>query len=110
MIDKYKILNIHPGLIPDKVDGVILNPDDTLALWNRKKYADIAVENFLNQKYTYAGSSLHLLTKEFDFGPVLGRVFEKIESGDTVESLYARLKKKENDLYVEVLEKLCKTS
>ncbi len=110
LIDKYKILNIHPGLIPDKVDGVILNPDDTLALWNRKKYADIAVENFLNQKYTYAGSSLHLLTKEFDFGPVLGRVFEKIESGDTVESLYARLKKKENDLYVEVLEKLCKTS
>ena len=51
-------------------------------------------------------ASIHFLTLNFDFGLVLGRVFEKIEPGDTVESLYPRLKKKENELYVEVLEKL----
>src|SRR3989344_4295986 len=64
------------------------------------------IQNFLDQKATYASSSIHFLTLDFDFGSVLGRTFEKIEANDIVESLYARLKKKENELYVEVLEKL----
>jgi phosphoribosylglycinamide formyltransferase 1 len=107
LIKKYKILNMHPGLIPDASDdGQVLNPDGTTGLWNKGMYADKAIQNFLDQKSTYAGSSLHFLTLDFDFGPVLGRTFEKIEPNDTVESLYARLKKKENELYVEVLEKL----
>ena len=111
MIKKYesKILNLHPGLIPDKLDGNILNPDNTQALWNKGMYGDKAIQNFLEKKSTFAGSSIHLLTLDFDFGPVLGRTFEKIEANDDVESLYGRLKKKENELYVEVLEKLCKT-
>jgi len=46
---------------------------------------------------------------EFDFGPVLGRCFEQINDDDTVESLYARLKAKENQLYVDVLAKLTST-
>ncbi len=103
-----KILNLHPGLIPDTIEGKIENPDGSEALWNKGKLTDKAILNFLEQKSTYAGSSIHFLTLYFDFGPVLGRVFEKIEVGDTVESLYERLKKKENELYVEVLEKLCK--
>jgi phosphoribosylglycinamide formyltransferase-1 len=101
-----KIINIHPGLIPDTMDGIVKNPDGTEALWNKGKFTNKAIQNFLDQKATYAGSSAHFLTNEFDFGPVLGRTFEKIEPNDTVESLYARLKKKENELYVEVLEKL----
>jgi len=76
-------------------------------LWNKGKLAEKAIQNFLSEKSTYAGSTIHFLTLEFDFGPVLGRTFEKIEPNDTVESLYARLKKKENELYVNVLEKLC---
>lgn len=109
LIEKYqnKILNIHPGLIPDSIDEVIKNPDGTLGLWNRGMYGDKAIQNVLDHKSTFAGSSIHFLTKEFDFGPVLGRTFEKIEEGDNVELLYGRLKKKENSLYVEVLEKLC---
>ncbi len=101
-----KILNLHPGLIPDTIDNVVINPDETQGLWNRGMLTDKAIKNFLDQKATYAGSSVHFLTLDFDFGPVLGRVFEKIEKGDTVNSLYERLKKKENKLYVEVLEKL----
>jgi phosphoribosylglycinamide formyltransferase-1 len=101
-----KILNLHPGLIPETVDGVVKNPDDTNALWNKGMLTTKAIQNFLDQKSTYAGSTLHFLTLNFDFGPVLGRTFEKIEESDTVESLYSRLKKKENGLYAEVLEKL----
>jgi len=110
MIKKYKnkILNLHPGLIPDVVDKNILNPDDTEALWNRGMYGHKAIQNFLDKKATYAGSSIHFLTKDFDFGPVLGRTFEKIQTNDTISSLYGRLKKKENELYVKVLAELTK--
>lgn len=101
-----RILNLHPGLIPNTTDGEVANPDSTKALWNKGMLTTKAIQNFLDQKATFAGSSIHFLTLNFDFGPVLGRTFEKIESSDTVESLYARLKKKENEMYVEVLEKL----
>src|SRR3989338_3463602 len=103
-----KILNLHPGLVPDAIDGTVKNPDGTDALWNKGMLTNKAIQNFLDKQTTYAGSSIHFLTLEFDFGSVLGRTFEKIESDDNMESLYARLKKKENKLYVEVLEKLCR--
>ncbi|MBI2086032.1 phosphoribosylamine--glycine ligase [Candidatus Daviesbacteria bacterium] len=102
-----RILNIHPGLIPDDIKGEVVNPDGTEGLWNKGKLTDLAIQQFIESKATYAGSTIHFLTKEFDFGPVLGRVFEKVKKGDTVESLYSRLKVKENKLYVEVLSKLC---
>ena len=109
VIDAYpnRILNTHPGLIPDQKDSVVKNPDGTRALWNRGKLTNVAIANFLDNNATYAGSSVHFLSVEFDFGKVLGRCFEKIRKDDDVESLYKRLKQKENKLYVEVLEKLC---
>ncbi len=102
-----KILNLHPGLIPDTMDGVIKNPDNSKGLWNRGKLTNVAIQNFLDHKSTYAGSTVHFLSDEFDFGPVLDRCFEKILPNDTVESLYRRLKKKENKIYVKSLIKLC---
>lgn len=102
-----QILNMHPGLIPDTQEGVVKNPDGTDGLWNKGKFTTVAIQNFLDQKATYAGSTVHFLSHEFDFGPVLGRCFEKIRNGDTVDSLYTRLKIKENQLYIDVLAKLC---
>lgn len=102
-----KILNLHPGLIPDSLDGTVKNPDGTKALWNRSKLTEVAIKSFLDSKATYAGSSIHFLTKEFDFGPVCKRCFEKILAGDTVETLYSRLKLKEHKIYVKSLVKLC---
>lgn len=102
-----RILNLHPGLIPDSIDGVVKNPDGTEGLWNKGKLANKAIQNFIDQKASYAGSSIHFLTDEFDFGKVFGRCFEKIKKNDTIDSLYTRLKKKENKLYVDVLKKLC---
>lgn len=107
IIDEFRILNTHPGLIPDEVGGVVKNPDGTKGLWNKGKLTDKAIQNFLDKKATYAGCTNHFLSHEFDFGLVLGRCFEKIKKEDTVDSLYQRLKEKENKLYVEVLKKLC---
>lgn len=103
-----KILNIHPGLIPDTMDGGVKNPDGTVGLWNRGKFTNAAIENFLDNKATYAGSTVHFLSKEFDFGSVLERCFEKIQPNDTVASLYQRLKQKENQIYVETFVKICR--
>ncbi len=108
LINNFKILNVHPGLIPDTLDGIVKNPDGTDALWNKGKFMDIAIQNFFDQKSSYAGSTVHFLSQEFDFGPVLKRTFVKIEQGDTVETLYQRLKAAENEAYVKVLEELCK--
>jgi phosphoribosylglycinamide formyltransferase-1 len=104
---KNKVLNLHPGLIPDTMDGVVHNPDGSPGLWNRGKLTDFAIQNFLNYHSTYAGSTVHFLSQEFDFGLILARCFEKILPNDTVKSLYKRLKKKENKIYVESLIKLC---
>ena len=104
---KNKVLNLHPGLIPDMINGIVYNPDNTKGLWNRGKLTDVAIQNFLDNKSTYAGSTVHFLSNEFDFGIVLNRCFEKILPNDTIESLYTRLKKKKNKIYVESLVKLC---
>lgn len=103
-----KILNLHPGLIPDRIDSKVINPDNTFGLWNRGKLTNVAIKNFLDNNSTYAGSSIHFLSDEFDFGKVVGRTFEKIKKNDDIESLYKRLKVKENKLYISVLKKLCK--
>lgn len=110
VLDKFhhQILNLHPGVIPDEVNKLFKNPDGTLGIWNKGRYGDPAIGNFLKQGSTYAGSSVHFLSDEFDFGSVIGRTFEKIKPNDTIKSLYTRLKAKEHELYIEVLAKLCK--
>src|SRR3989338_10750560 len=57
VIDAFKnrILNTHPGLIPDEIGGQVLNPDGTKALWNKGKMTDRAMQNFLESQATYAG-------------------------------------------------------
>lgn len=109
MIDTFpnKILNIHPGLIPDSMTGIVTNPDGTKSLWNKGMLTNIAIENFLNNKATYAGSTVHFLSHEFDFGSVMARCFEKVLSQDNVDALYTRLKNKENKILVESLITLC---
>ena len=102
-----KILNIHPGAVPDKIDGFIRSPDGSKALWNKGKLTNVAIANFLDNNASYAGCSIHFLSHKFDFGEVLGRCFEKIRKNDDAESLYKRLKVKENKMYVETLIRLC---
>ncbi len=95
-------INVHPGLFPDRKDEPFLFPDGTVAPWNRGLMTDDAVKNFLGLKY--AGSTIHVVTEEADFGPVLKRVIVDVKPGDTVDTLYnERLKPAENRGFIEVL-------
>lgn len=87
-------LNIHPGLVPDTQDSVFYFPDGTEAPWNRGFMTEKAVKNFLGLRY--AGSTIHIVTKETDFGPVLERRVIPVLPSDTVDRLYDRLKKEEH--------------
>src|SRR3990167_6499333 len=102
-----RIINIHPALIPDSEKAIVKKPDGTHALWNKGKMTDDAIQKFLDNNSAYVGSSIHFLTHEFDFGPVLARSFEKIRPKDTVETLYQRLKVKEHEMLISALKNLC---
>lgn len=108
VIDAYpqKILNVHPGAIPDALESRVIAPDKSTVLWNRGMLTQKAIKNFFYKKSTYASSSIHFLTHEFDFGPVIERAFEKIKAKDTIDSLYKRLKRKEHQIYIKALRKL----
>lgn len=97
-------LNIHPGLIPDEKNKPFRFPDGTPAPWNQGLMANSAVKNFL--KRHYAGSTIHIVTQEADFGPVLERRIIKTKPNDTVEKLYQRLKKEEHKGLIQSINKL----
>lgn len=97
-------INVHPGLVPDNENEPVRFPDGTVAPWNRRLMTEKAVANFLGG--TYAGSTIHIVTNQVDFGPVLTHKFVETEAGDTVDTLYGRLKLAENEGLIESLQGL----
>lgn len=102
-------LNIHPGGIPDEIGKPVILPDGTELpeeLWNRQMMTDAAVQRFLDMGVTYATSTVHIVTAEPDFGPVVERAFERIKPEDTVKTLYYgdnRLKSREHEALIRAL-------
>lgn len=79
-----RILNIHPSLLPD-YRGL-----DTHA-------------RAIDAGESHAGASVHLVTPALDAGPVLAQARVAIAPGDTPESLEARVKLAEHQLYPHAL-------
>jgi phosphoribosylamine--glycine ligase len=103
-VDKFPlIINLHPGSIPDEPKGKVAFPDGSPAPYHKGKHTDDAIADFLRKGYNYAGSTLHAVTADVDWGPVIERAFEKIRVGDNVDSLYSRLKKKEHRMLIRTL-------
>jgi formyltetrahydrofolate-dependent phosphoribosylglycinamide formyltransferase len=79
-----RIWNLHPSLLP-------------------AYKGSHAVQRALEEGELEAGSSLHLVTAELDAGRVLAQRRVRIEIGDSVESLTARIKAAEHGMLVEAL-------
>lgn len=79
-----KVLNIHPSLLP--------------------KYPGLHTHRrALEAGDAKAGCSVHMVTSVLDDGPLLGQAAVAIRSGDTPETLAARVLVEEHRLYPEVL-------
>jgi phosphoribosylglycinamide formyltransferase 1 len=81
-----RMLNIHPSLLP-KYKGLHTH------------------QSAIDAGDTVAGCSVHLVTAELDGGPVLGQTEVAILPDDTAETLAARVKMAEHQLYPSVLAK-----
>jgi formyltetrahydrofolate-dependent phosphoribosylglycinamide formyltransferase len=81
-----RMLNIHPSLLP-KYKGLHTH------------------QNAIDAGDTVAGCSVHLVTAELDGGPVLGQTEVAVLPDDTAETLAARVKMAEHQLYPRVLAK-----
>lgn len=86
---KNRILNIHPALLPD--------------FGGQGMYGDHVHQAVLKSGKKNSGASVHLVTAEYDQGPVLKQKIISIAINETLESLREKVKEIEGDLYVETL-------
>jgi phosphoribosylglycinamide formyltransferase-1 len=82
-----RILNIHPSLLPS-FPGMN------------------AVQKALEHGVKLTGVTVHFVDEKVDQGPVIAQRSVRVESGDTVESLHARIQVEEHDLYPTVVRAL----
>lgn len=90
-----RILNIHPSLLP-KFGG--------------KGFYGMNVHRaVIDSKDRQSGCSVHIVTDEFDQGPVIARSIVKVEENDTPEQLAKKVLKEEHRLYPSAIEKYLQT-
>lgn len=82
-----RILNIHPSLLP-AFPGAH------------------AVENALDHGVIVTGVTVHFVDEKVDHGPIVAQVPVEVETGDTIESLHARIQVEEHKIYPKVVEAL----
>ena len=85
-----KILNIHPALLP-KHGG-------------KGMYGDHVHAAVLKAGEKESGASVHVVSAELDEGPVVLQMKVPVLSGDTVETLRARVQAVEPELYLAALQ------
>nr|QQZ48870.1 phosphoribosylglycinamide formyltransferase [Phenylobacterium glaciei] len=83
-----RIINIHPGLLPEFGGGDVWSP--------RTRGGD-------RGRRALSGATIHLVDEEYDRGPVLERRELALEPGETVDSLEARITTLEPLFFVETL-------
>jgi phosphoribosylglycinamide formyltransferase-1 len=81
---KFKILNIHPALLPS-FKGTQ------------------GIEDAYNYGVKTTGITVHFVDEEMDHGPIILQAPVKINENDTLESLEARIHKIEHKLYPEAV-------
>ncbi len=87
-----KILNIHPSLLP-KFGG-------------KGMYGDHVHQAVLDSKANETGATVHIVTAEYDQGPVLNQQRITLTDHETLDSIRDKVRELETHLYVDTLEKI----
>jgi phosphoribosylglycinamide formyltransferase 1 len=85
-----QVINIHPALLP--------------AFGGRGMYGDRVHEAVLTSGARVSGCSVHLVSGDYDSGPILAQRAVAVLPGDTPETLGARVRAVEAELYPEVIQ------
>ena len=85
----YKILNIHPSLLP-KFGG-------------KGMYGDHVHAAVLENKEKETGATVHIVTEEYDQGPIINQQKVSLTDHETVESIRTKVQQIEAHLYVDTL-------
>ncbi len=87
-----RILNIHPALLP-KFGGP--------GMYGKRVHRAVLAAG---EKET--GVTVHLVTAEYDAGPIVAQCRVPVGPGDTVETMQKRVLRKEHEFFVETLRKI----
>ena len=86
---RYPAINIHPALLP--------------GFGGQGMYGDRVHEAVLASGTRVTGCTVHLVDNEYDTGPIIAQRTVPVLDGDTVETLGARVRETERELYPEVI-------
>jgi phosphoribosylglycinamide formyltransferase-1 len=86
---KNRILNIHPSLLP-KHGGAGM-------------YGDRVHQAVIDDGATESGATVHIVTAEYDQGPILKQECVVLDDNETLESVRKKVRNIEGNLYVETL-------
>lgn len=92
VIDEYegRIVNIHPALLP--------------AFGGEGMYGARVHEAVIAAGAAHSGATVHLVTDEYDRGPLIAKWRIPVVKSDTAESLAARVLKVEHVMYPRIIE------
>lgn len=102
-----RIINLHPGLLPNAGELTIKLKDGTIIEAIRGLHTDAAVQYAIKNNFPVTGSTVHFITPKVDDGPVILRSEVKISHDDTVESLYKRMKEQEYQILPKAIALFC---
>jgi len=87
IISKFKnrILNIHPSLLPE--------------FGGQGMYGMNVHKAVINEKKKESGATVHIVTENYDEGPIVASKKVEVLTTDTAESLCEKVKNLENELY-----------
>ncbi len=97
---EYRVLNIHPALLP--------------LFGGFRYYGDFVHRAVIESGVKVTGCTVHYVTNNYDSGPIILQEFVKVEDTDNAQTLAERVFEKEKELYPKaieiVLNRLSKTS
>ena len=85
-VNKYKIINIHPSLLPS-FPGMDLNVH----------------KEVLEHGCKVSGCTIHFVDEGMDTGPIIAQEAVKIENNETIDSLKEKVQNLEKKLYIKVI-------
>ncbi len=89
----YKMMNIHPGLLP--------------MFGGEGMYGHHVHEAVITAKENESGATVHFVTEGVDAGPIILQGNVKVQSNDTPETLAERVLKVEHQIYPEAVRLFC---